>query len=252
MRFKIIAFVLCSFKLSAFTLQNSAFTHFPVDEVVINISDNSCSNINETPASIKSKVEIAINKYWNTVTTSRLKLKIGTIKSGLGIGATTTVDQAMELAEENSIIISCSPNTTLFNSDYINAFANIRASNSNKGAVLLNNVNTPILAQKGDDEKIAVLAHEIGHALGIGHSEITHALMYYTADQKNQASLSKDDIDALTYLYPNRPPLACGSVVDISRNNKNQLLNFFAQMLLGFGIALAFLKFNSRKNVLKV
>lgn len=47
-----------------------------------------------------------------------------------------------------------------------------------------------------------VLAHEIGHAIGIGHSQDMNALMYYDASLKTSFSLGQDDIDALAYLYP--------------------------------------------------
>lgn len=47
-----------------------------------------------------------------------------------------------------------------------------------------------------------ILAHEIGHILGLGHSSDTSALMYYDASYKQRLSLAQDDIDGMTYLYP--------------------------------------------------
>jgi hypothetical protein len=47
-----------------------------------------------------------------------------------------------------------------------------------------------------------VLAHEIGHAIGLGHSADSNALMYYDASYKNNLALAQDDVDGITYLYP--------------------------------------------------
>src|SRR5690606_29136124 len=47
-----------------------------------------------------------------------------------------------------------------------------------------------------------ILAHEIGHILGLGHSHDESALMYYNASAKEDLNLAQDDIDGITYLYP--------------------------------------------------
>ena len=68
------------------------------------------------------------------------------------------------------------------------------------------------------DVKVAVLAHEIGHTIGIGHSEKTYALMYFSTNNSDiQNYLSEDDADAATFLYPDDPVLLglggnCGAV----------------------------------------
>ncbi len=235
--------VVASTEAYSFTLQNQAFTHFPVDEVTVNIADTSCSNINITPAILKDYVEKGINRFWNTVPSSRLKLRVGTIKTGLNITNVTTLDQVIALAETNSIIVSCSPNNTIFTNPYIHAFANIRASNPNKAAVLINNVGAPTFGLKEQDEQIAIIAHEIGHAIGIGHSEDDTALMYYSASGKTQTLLTKDDVDAVTYLYPNRPPVSCGSIEDVSKKTPG---SFLFQMVIGFLAIATMLKIKGR------
>lgn len=52
-----------------------------------------------------------------------------------------------------------------------------------------------------------VLLHEIGHVLGLDHTEIASAVMDYRCTQKN-AELTKDDIDGLTAVYgePEKTP----------------------------------------------
>lgn len=47
-----------------------------------------------------------------------------------------------------------------------------------------------------------ILAHELGHTLGFGHSDSTSALMYYSVTGLG-ASLREDDMVAARWLYPN-------------------------------------------------
>ncbi len=59
-----------------------------------------------------------------------------------------------------------------------------------------------------------VLTHEIGHVVGIGHSSDTNSLMYFQTGAGRENVLVKDDIDAVTYLYPIQElgGLACARV----------------------------------------
>lgn len=46
------------------------------------------------------------------------------------------------------------------------------------------------------------IAHELGHALGLGHSGDSRALMYYSIAGKADSITTQDDMDGIAYLYP--------------------------------------------------
>lgn len=79
-----------------------------------------------------------------------------------------------------------------------------------KGAMILINDNSTGFVNLSREDKIGVLAHEIGHAIGLGHAlnKNPEALMYYK-EVGLRTNLAQDDIDGVTYLYP-RQIDACG------------------------------------------
>jgi hypothetical protein len=48
----------------------------------------------------------------------------------------------------------------------------------------------------------SVLVHELGHALGLGHSDAARATMFATGSGLRWRSLEKDDLDGVCSLYP--------------------------------------------------
>jgi hypothetical protein len=62
--------------------------------------------------------------------------------------------------------------------------------------------STPPLANSFDLQSLAT--HEFGHALGLDHSGIAHAVMFPAGDtgQSQQRTLSSDDIIGISFLYP--------------------------------------------------
>jgi hypothetical protein len=62
--------------------------------------------------------------------------------------------------------------------------------------------STPALSNDFDLQSVAT--HEFGHALGLGHSGIAHAVMFPAGDtgESQQRTLSTDDLIAVSFLYP--------------------------------------------------
>jgi hypothetical protein len=158
---------------------------------------------------------------WNGVPSSSVTLVRGAT-------VTTTTTQALAQTTPGNPVITCDTN---FSSDLSGADANVIpgvASNFqfNANTLRLHFAALTLNAQTGKSANIAnvsatvlsvIVAHEMGHVLGLGHSADPNALMYYDASAKTQLALSQDDVDGITYLYTrqepgNSPYFACGSL----------------------------------------
>jgi hypothetical protein len=147
--------------------------------------------------------------------------------------ASTSCDPNPVIAVASNILITC-------NNESVNNFP----SNSILAVTLPNNISGKYItgslimindragnqfAGKSRDEKISIIAHELGHAFGLGHSPVKDSLMYYSTISMRK-SLGQDDIDGITYLYPKQQPFTCGTVDD--KNSPKPWLG----LLLGIGL----------------
>ena len=106
--------------------------------------------------------------------------------------------------------------------DHVTAVTFVRADTSDNRisyAVIVLNAETGKNANVANLTPVAfsdVVAHEMGHAQGLGHSSSENALMYFNSSQKTVLNLSQDDADGISYLYPRSEPfgqfMGCGTL----------------------------------------
>lgn len=240
---------LLSLKAHAFTLNNSVTLVFGKDEVRVNVANVTCSNIGIDTHELLSIAGEAVDQYWNRAPTSRLKLRAGSVISAnaaygtdLICNAGTDCDPNPALAVASDVLITCNTNAANFSSSAILAVTvpnNISGKTINGALIMINDLAGNQFASKSRAEKVSIIAHELGHTFGLGHSPVKDSLMYYaTVDMRS--SLGSDDIDGISYLYPKQQPVSCGSV-DM-KNNPNSWLGLF----IGFSIVAMFYRFQSR------
>lgn len=237
----IFLFLLIITNLShAFTLTGER-RGFSDNEITINFSDSDCSGTDMSMSKIKKHTKTAVEEFWNEVNTSALTLKIGSIKESIDTTNMDSIGEIIDEAKTNTIIIGCSTAVEAFSdssgdSTSILGVGNFVCSSNNcKGGLVLNSVEGSPLASTSKSQVIATIAHEIGHAIGIGHSEYKHSLMYYKIGSKKQEWLGQDDIDAVTYLYPHDSEAAglLGSCASISTKKQNPNQSFLWSFLIG-------------------
>jgi hypothetical protein len=183
---------------------------------------------------------------WNGVTDSSLVVQ----KAKSNVNITVTDFLAGNLTQLP--VILCDPNFATqvgsSGSDVIPAATFKTAADSNGhltySGVLLN-------AQSGAGANIAslsngqtelTLAHEMGHALGLGHSSQSESLMYYSLGSKVQPLLTEDDIDGIVHIYPRNEfaggVMGCSSVHSLRGERGYETVNLFLCLtifLLSFG-----------------
>jgi len=208
-----------------FTLVNGTdqMTGWAFDEVPVFLNPTDCT---VSEAKLVDAIEGA-SVVWNAVTTSRLKLRYG------GAVDTTYAEIAggTEKDTQNGPVIICLANMSDAlgsDSEYIPAATGtgFRSGTELAAAFMLLNAEEGKSAEISNipDEKLSlIIAHELGHAVGIGHTADQAALMYFDATEKESLRLGREDIAAVTYIYPRNEilgdlPLGCGSIVSGSIN----------------------------------
>jgi hypothetical protein len=247
---KTLLLLILSFNVYAdFTLNNNISAGFSHDKVKVYFTSNStCLFADITQAGMLMLIDDAINDYWNKVPTSRLNLQNGGIYQTTnsnyldGELCNPTLDTcgATTVPQANDIIISC-------NDDMVKNFPMVSGNPSSKVAIALpNNISgggiagSVIVINDTSDapfrdldyaSRVAVIAHEIGHAFGLGHSGEASSLMYWRV-QDIRHSLGPDDVKGITYLYPKRVD-GCG-LLTTKQNAPPETGHFILNLILGF------------------
>lgn len=245
-----IFFLLFSTTSSAFTLNNSGGARFDSNEVTLNIEGSEeCANIGLTNQELLDAAFEAMDEFWNRAPTSALKIVKGQVvhlsadfhNLSMCTNATGSCIARPALKVSSGILISCNDNATDFNSTRILGltYPNNTSGRTITGSlILINDKSGTQFASKTYHEKKTIIAHEVGHALGLGHSPVEDSLMHYLHNP-NRHFLGQDDIDGIAFLYPAEQPkvAGCGTISSSDENKnapqKGALLTIIG-MILGF------------------
>lgn len=224
----------------AFTLNSSTNPNlegWQSSDVQLLVNTANCPANVDVVGIIKDAVSV-----WNNVATSSIKVSYGGTTTSTTYASPTTVYcetnfQTVVGADQNFVPGAASVGTLDGKIVQGILYLNVSAGNAS-----IANFDQTIL-------KI-ILAHEIGHILGLGHSGTTNSLMYFDASARQKLSLSQDDIDGISYLYPSNEFsdskfAGCGLVKNLPPPKGGGLI--FLMLIFSLPL-LAALRFRNRTN----
>lgn len=237
-----LLFLFFPFGLRAWTLNTAGTVRFPSDTVTLNVrSGVACTNAGVTHAQLLDDAFEAVNKYWNQVPSSRLRFVKGSVKSGDPYDLVTVPGM-----DENEIVIGCeiAGAVNAQGAIAVGGIGSVRVAGNliTSSYVTIDSSANTTYDTTSKLEKLSIMAHEIGHAFGLGHSE-DDSLMFYQV-QSAREKLGYDDVAAVTYLYPRREEAlgfggSCASIALIDSNKGGPggpgplLLSLFLGLILG-------------------
>jgi hypothetical protein len=230
-----LIFLLFSSVAKAFTLNTNFNAGFSDNEIKYYVTSNStCLNAGVSASELLSIAEDAAKKFWNTVPTSAMRLKKGGILTTTenlyltGVlcvtDSVTSCDPATTIPKVNNIVIACNnetgknfPNSNYYALSVPNHFSKKKIKGS---VILINDSGNTQFDKLSRAEMVNILAHEFGHAVGLGHSKDEAALMF-SRHFKSRNYLGQDDIDGISYLYPNKLH-GCSGILGTIKNIDDQ------------------------------
>lgn len=206
---------------------------WPSHDITFNVNSSNCPASIDVPGLINEAA-----KVWNNVATSNVKASYGTTTTSTAGGSPPVVYcetnfQSVVGADQNYV-----PGAALVGSPPT-------GGNLATARLVLNvSVGSANITRFDQTKLLIILAHEIGHVLGLGHSQDSSALMYYNASAKTNLLLSQDDIDGISYLYPRDelsgdPMMGCGVVKSVRPPNPPTASALWILALLLMPIAVA-------------
>lgn len=199
-----VAATLIAQNASAFTLISEGMRGWNRDTLKFFVNTSGCTI---SADQVKEAVEDAID-VWNSVPTMGLKLEMG------GDTSTTVADAYNGAGTDDGVIVACSTGfgaLTGADEDLVigvgRPFTNSNGEITKAGLILNATASADgnIANVQSGEPVAALLAHEIGHTLGLGHTADANSLMYPSL-QRHYLRLSQDDMDGISYLYPREEP----------------------------------------------